>query len=61
MGLLDYNIQAVTYWSFNAHRGMPQISHNFTKVGLGNQGLPDPYSSASFGTDKGWQSLPLVL
>ena len=38
---------------------MLYICHNFTKIGVGNQRLPDPYSSASFGTDKGWQSLPL--
>ena len=38
---------------------MPQICHNSTKIGLGNQGLPDPYSLVSEGTDKGWQSLPL--
>ena len=38
---------------------MPQICHNLTKIGLGDQGLPDPYSSASVGTDEGWQSLPL--
>ena len=32
---------------------------NVTKIGVGNQGLPDPYSSVSGGTNEGWQSLPL--
>ena len=39
--------------------GMPQICHNFTKIGVGDHGLPNPYSSASVGSDEGWQSLPL--
>ena len=45
--------------SCHVHQGMPQICHNFTKIGVGHQGLPDPYSSASVSIDKGWQSLPL--
>ena len=35
------------------------ISHNFTKIGVVDQGLPDPYSSVSVGTNEGLQSLPL--
>ena len=35
------------------------ICHNFTKIGMGNQGLTDSYSSHSVGTKEGWQSLPL--
>ena len=37
------------------------ICHNFTKIGVGHQGLPDPYSSASVSCDEGWQSLPLGI
>ena len=33
--------------------GMPQICHNFTKIGVGHQGHPDPYSSASVNSDEG--------
>ena len=35
------------------------MRHNFNKIGVGDQGLHDPYSSASVSTDEGWQSLPL--
>ena len=28
-------------------------------IGVGDQGLPDPYSSASVGSNERWQSLPL--
>ena len=35
------------------------ICHNFTKIGVGDQGLLDPYSSAPVSTDEVWQALPL--
>ena len=36
------------------------MCHNFTKREVGDQGLPDPYSSASVSSNEGQQSLPLA-
>ena len=43
----------------HAHLGMQLICYNLNTIGVGDQGLPDPYSSSSVSIEEGWQSLPL--
>ena len=43
---------------YHTHPETPKICYNFNKRGVGDQELPETYSSASVGSKIGWESLP---